>query len=66
MGECEHNYEYRGMVFSHSSRPIPGSGALARYYEDRYFCTKCLKIEDVNRSIDGNSYYDVKYGATPK
>lgn len=62
---CEHNWGYQGLVW-HLGRERAGSSARDMVYEDRYFCTKCLEIKDINRRIHGNSYEKVIEGSHPK
>ena len=55
MSECEHSYQFQGVVYS-SGYQLPGSGACVRQYEDRYFCSRCLNIVDKNMRTQGNDY----------
>ena len=64
--ECTHNFQYQGKVYEDVASNMPGSYARHRYYEDRYFCTKCLQVADLNRTQEGNSYGEPKYGASRK
>lgn len=63
--ECEHNYQYQGKGYAHENYPMPGSGAHRRYYEDVYYCTKCLKLEMRNRVYKGSSYETPLSGSFP-
>lgn len=63
--DCEHNYQFQGKGYSHEDYPMPGTGAHARYYEDVYFCTKCLNYVKKNRVYKGNSYENPLDGSFP-
>ena len=65
MSECEHNYQFQGTVYGYYSHPMAGSGAHERWYKDRYFCTKCLSIRDLNQRDQGNSYSKPIEGTVP-
>lgn len=62
---CEHHWQYQGVVYSHGHQ-LPGSGAQARIYEDRYFCSRCLATADRNPREMGNSYVKPIEGSYPK
>ena len=62
---CEHSYAFQGVVYSDSGN-VPGSGAQYRYYEDKYYCTKCLDIRYGGARVLGNSYGAPINGAFPK
>lgn len=64
--ECDHKWVYQSIVYGHSDRPRPGSGAYDRVYYDRYFCEKCLEIEDHNPRMHGNTYEHAIDGTFPK
>lgn len=64
--ECEHHWQFQGIVWSHAEYPTPGTGARDMVYEDRYFCDKCLEIKDKNKRIIGNSYEQPIEGSFPK
>lgn len=64
--QCEHQFQYQCVVYSASLYPLPGSGAHARQYEDRYYCTKCLQVEDRNLRTIGNTYDKPVLGTFPK
>lgn len=64
--DCEHEFVFKGIVFSHSNESIVGSSAKARIYEDAYYCKKCLENIYRNPREFGNSYYKVEFGAIPK
>ena len=66
MTECDHKFVYRGLVYSHSAYPLPGTGAHARIYEDAYFCEKCLEERWRNAREIGNSYQKPIAGSIPK
>ena len=66
MSECEHAFQYCGVVYSHSDYSMPGTGARQRYLEDKFFCSKCLETRYENRRPYGNSYQDVPNGTLPK
>lgn len=65
MVDCEHNYQFQGVVYSHKHQ-LPGSSAYERIYEDRYYCTKCLDVKDVHSRVQGNSYQHPIQGSFPK
>lgn len=62
---CEHNYQYKGLEYYSGDTHLPGSGAKHRYYEDVYFCTKCLDEQAKNRRIIGHDYLTPIAGSTP-
>ena len=62
---CEHNYASQGVVYSDSGN-VAGSGAQYRYYEDKYFCTKCLHIVYGNKRQVGVNYREPLPGTFPK
>lgn len=64
--DCEHNYQFQGVVYGQSTYPRPGSGAHDRIYWDRYYCTKCLDVEDKNRREMGTTYDKPIPGSFPK
>lgn len=61
---CEHNFQFQGVVYK-SGRQLPGSGACARHYFDRYYCTKCLTTADRNEREHGNDYGKALDGTVP-
>jgi hypothetical protein len=63
--ECAHKWVFQGVVHS-LGRQVPGSGALQRVYEDRFYCEKCLAQIETNERILGNSYYPPEPGSLPK
>jgi len=65
---CEHKFVYRGIVYENDPNPMSGTGARRRYYFEQFFCEKCLTKKDNRLPMqeNDNTYYDVKYGATPK
>lgn len=64
--QCEHMYTFAGVVYSHADWPLPGSGACARYYEDKFFCQRCLQTKYANKRENGNSYIKPIQGSMPK
>ena len=66
MSDCEHNYQYQGVVWSLAEWSMPGSGAREVRYEDRYYCTRCLNTVDKSPRYIGNSYGKTIEGAYPK
>ena len=64
--QCDHMYTFAGVVYSLADRPLPGSGAYARYYEDKFFCQRCLQTKYANRRETGNSYHKPIEGSMPK
>lgn len=63
--DCEHNFMFQGIVYSHGD-PMPGSGAMYRTYEDKYYCTKCLQVLYRNDRQISNSYQKPIEMSTPK
>ena len=64
--ECKHHFSYEGIVYKDEDMSMSGTGAKRRYYEDKYFCVKCLATRFENRRYIGNSYHEVEFGATAK
>lgn len=64
--DCEHDFVFKGIVFSYANDLLPGSGARARIYEDSYYCRKCLEHIYRNDMEIGTSYHKVEFGAIPK
>lgn len=64
--DCDHKFVFKGLVYSVSSHPMPGSGAHERVYEDAYFCEKCLLSIHNNVRYIGNSYGHPLAGSIPK
>lgn len=64
--ECEHDYKYQGLYYSHNDYPMAGSGAHSRYYEDVYYCSKCLDTQTRNRVYQGSSYDEPIAGSFPR
>ncbi len=61
-----HSYTYQGTVYWLNERPLPGSGAHARIYADRYFCETCLDTQLRNERTHGNSYDKPLPGTLPR
>jgi len=66
MSAHEHNFQYMGLVYAYDEKPLSGSGAHARFYEDKFFCTACLEIRYQGKRYQGNSYSPVIEGSSPK
>lgn len=64
--DCEHDFVFKGLVYSHSEHNMPGSGAKERIYADAYYCRKCLHHTYRNARVIGNSYCKIEFGAIPK
>jgi len=62
---CEHQYKFQYVSYSHGHQ-LPGSDACARFYEDTYFCEKCLDTQYRNKRELGNSYSKPIEGSFPK
>lgn len=62
---CEHNYQYQGVVY-YDGYQLSGSSACARFYEDKYYCSKCLDIKYGNKREHGNNYQNPIAGTIPK
>lgn len=62
---CEHKFVYLGLVYSVGQWSLPGTGAKAVTYYDKYYCEKCLEIRLQNPRELGNSYSPVLSGAIP-
>ncbi len=63
----EHDWVYKGIVFSHSKTPMSGTGAHARYYAEAFYCRRCLEAQYKNLdSHDQSSYSKVLYNASPR
>lgn len=65
MSSCDHNFQFQGVIY-YDGYQLPGSGACARFYADRYYCTKCLDVVDKNKREVGNSYHKPIEGTFPK
>jgi len=63
---CEHKYQYQGTVYWSDKYPLPGSGAHARIYGDRYFCERCLETQIKNERKEGNDYNKPIPGTLPR
>lgn len=55
MSACEHIFQFQGVVY-YNGPQISGSSARARFYADRYYCSKCLEVVDKNECEVGNTY----------
>jgi hypothetical protein len=64
--KCKHFYIYQGTVYWHKDYPLPGSGAHARIYGDKYYCQKCLDIKVIHEREIGDSYRPALPGTLPK
>lgn len=64
--QCDHQYVFAGVVYSHADWTLPGSGACLRFYEDKFFCQRCLQTKYANRRDHGNSYHKAIEGTMPK
>lgn len=62
---CEHDYAYTGVRFKDGLENRPGSGAKDRYYAHVFHCRKCLDVRSEQIGAEGNTYEEVRYGATP-
>lgn len=62
---CEHEYVFQ-MVVYWSGDLLPGGGAHARKYADRYYCKKCLDQQHMNFRVVGNDYSKPIEGTFPK
>lgn len=63
--ECEHKYNYVGLVY-YAGDHIPGSGAKAMLYADKYFCEKCLDVQYKNERRRGDTYTKPIAGSLPR
>lgn len=63
---AKHEYEFQGVVYSYSDRPISGSSAHEVIYEDKFFCIHCLDFRYRNKRIIGDSYQPRIPGSFPK
>lgn len=63
--EHEHDYKFISVVYFHEGT-LPGTGAVPRYLEDCFYCSKCLHYEYTNRRPFGHSYNDIPVGMMPK
>jgi len=63
---CEHKYQYGGLLYWHAEYPMPGTGAKARHYADWFYCEKCLDRRLENERVVGNSYDKPIEGAAPR
>jgi hypothetical protein len=63
---CDHHYEFQQTVYHFADHPLPGSGAHARIYSDRYYCIKCLDTQLRNERELGNSYAQPLPGTLPR
>lgn len=61
----EHKYIYQGTVHKLADYPMPGSSARERIYFDRYYCEKCLDIQDRNQRKHGTDYSNPLPGTLP-
>lgn len=68
MKKHTHSFKYQGLVYSYYTipTPMPVRNSFVRYYEDRYYCTRCLMISDRNRRACGTSAFPVEFNAVPK
>jgi hypothetical protein len=63
--KCQHNFKHEGLVFTIDRTPIPGTSALYRIYQHKYYCIRCLKIHFTEETYRDNTFSEVKFGATP-
>lgn len=66
MRSCEHVWRFQHVVYWSERYTLPGSGARARVYGDRYFCEKCLTTKVVNERTKDNDYHKPIEGTFPK
>lgn len=66
MSDCEHKWNYQGTVYWAAKYPLPGSGAHARVYGDKYFCERCLETTVINERTEGNTYNKPIAGTLPR
>ena len=59
MSECQHDWRFQFVVYTHIKD-------LKRTYEDRYYCTKCLELQDRNKRNYGTIDSDPLPGTMPK
>lgn len=64
--ECEHKYEYQGLVYEVGDWPMPGTGAHEVLYEHAYYCSRCLAMVYQPTGERHDSYQKIRHGATPK
>lgn len=62
---CDHQWVHQGLVWWYGDQR-PGSSAYNIMYADRYFCSKCLKVKDINERSFGDSYQKLIPGAVPR
>lgn len=62
---CDHSYQYMGLQYADGANPLPGSGAVRRYYAHVFYCDKCLdmRAERVDGYEHENSYCKPRDGA---
>ena len=65
MSECNHKWVYQSVVYTYG-RQLPGSSAHDRVYYDRYYCERCLAVEDRNERVIGDTYQQPFEGTFPK
>jgi hypothetical protein len=64
--DCDHKFVYSGVRYAEGSEPLPGTGAVARYYAHVYFCERCLQERGQPiRGPHNSSYFSVQHNATP-
>jgi hypothetical protein len=63
--DCSHIFKFQYVVYSNGHQ-LSGSSAKARYYEDVYYCKKCLHVEYRNKREYQTSYSDPLVGTLPK
>lgn len=63
---CDHKYVFQHVVYWYADTPLPGSGAHARVYGDKYYCERCLETEIINERTIGNSYQHALPNTFPK
>lgn len=67
MSECkEHDWVFQHVVYWADAYPLPGSGAHARMYGDRFYCRRCLETLTKNARRVGNTYEPVVAGTFPR
>ena len=62
---CEHEFIWGGVRYVVENYKVPGSGAYVVLYYELYFCQKCLFKNYGKLPVEGNSYENTKFGATP-
>ena len=65
---CDHRFAFQAVVYWEGTPPTHKLGFVLApmMYADRYYCVKCLRVEDRNECIRGIAAQPPLAGALPR